>query len=109
MKHTFTKVDLKTGDVIKHRNGDTRIVISEFNTLIGKDVGLNLNCFQEDLTARDNNLDIVAVRRPYNNSQASFDAFKFGYGDLVYEREEVEEMTLAEVCKLLGKNIKIIK
>ena len=64
----------------------------------------------DDLThVRDEEYDIVAVRRPRYKGDCMFKAFEFELGELVYERKEVEEMTLAEVCKLLGKEIKIIK
>lgn len=111
MNNTFTKADLKTGDVILHRNGSTRIVIRELNECVGRFIGLSLDDFREDLTTTDKYFDIVAVKRPNKHSECSFDAFKRKFGTLVYDRErdEVEEMTLEQVCKLLGKNIKIIK
>jgi hypothetical protein len=56
-------------------------------------------------------LDIVAVRRPLCASDCRLNVFTHSGGKLIYDRERdtVEEMTLAEVCKLLGKNIKIVK
>ena len=104
----FTKVDLKTGDVVLRRDESVGIVFREFESLIHKSGWNTLEDVNEDLTNIFNrSYDIVAVRRPKKGHECRFDAFKLELGTLVYE--EVEEMTLAEVCKLLGKNIKIIQ
>jgi hypothetical protein len=112
MNAPFTKYDLKTGDVILRRNGKVEIVNRELEMFICP-MGFNdLNDTREDLTDKiDEIYDIIAVRRPQDKSECQFDAFTYKYGELVYDRarDTAEEMTLAEVCKLLGKNIKIIK
>ena len=46
MQKEFTKADLKDGMVVKHRNGDKRMVISE--ALIGENGYADQNCFRED-------------------------------------------------------------
>ena len=110
MNKSFTKADLKTGDVILRRNGDVEIVIKEVNVLVKPKECNRLADINEDLThSFITDGDIIAVRRPNLPTDCQFSAFKEKRGTLVYEREEVEEMTLAEVCKLLGKNIKIIQ
>lgn len=111
MKKTFTKADLKTGDVILRRNGDVEIVNRELKMFICKDGWTDFDGIHDDLTSSQggNGWDIMSVKRPKTKSDCQFDAFESECGTLVYERDEVEEMTLAEVCKLLGKNIKIIK
>lgn len=114
MNKEFTKADLKTGDVVKFDNEELGIVITEHKVIACKNGGwINLNNIKEDLTNSFyvNKFNIIAVRRPYDQSACSFDAFRSNAprGTLVYERKEVEEMTLAEVCKLLGKEIKIVK
>jgi hypothetical protein len=106
----FTKADLKTGDVVKYRSGDVEIVNRELEMLISKTGWDDLDSIQDDLTSRINpRYDIIAVRRPEIKSDCQFGAFDNEWGTLVYERKEVEEMTLAQVCKLLGKEIKIVK
>ena len=108
----FTKADLKTGDVILRRDGRVEIVNRELDTYITKEGWNDLDTTKGDLTDEDGKqFDIIAVRRPIKKSQCQFDAFKYKLGTLIYDRERdtVEEMTLAEVCKLLGKNIKIIQ
>lgn len=110
MNGEFTKADLRTGDLIQRRCGDVEIVNRELEMLIRPKEWNDLDNFREDLTHKFfSDEDIVAVRRPINKSDCQFSAFKEERGTLVYERKEPEEMTLAEVCKLLGKEIKIVK
>lgn len=106
----FTKADLQTGDVILRRDGTTEIYNGELGMFITKDGWNDLDHERNDLTDLiSSEFDIIAVRRPHNKFDCVFDAFVKERGELVYERKEVEEMTLAEVCKLLGKEIKIIQ
>jgi len=115
MKKEFTKKDLKNGDVVKFRKGYTGIVILETGTIVmGERDYMPLDSTADDLTQamgyrNDKDFDIVAVRRPNKPHECSLQAFKNNYGTLVYERKEVEEMTLEEICKALGKEIKIVK
>lgn len=106
---TFTKFDLKNGDVVKCSNGVVYIINKDLSTLIGKNGYVKLSEYLTDLTNKiDAGWNIVAVRRPVKDYECQFTAFERSHGVLVYERVEPEEMTLAEVCKLLGKQIKII-
>lgn len=110
MNGEFTKADLKTGDVVKYRNGDVEIVNRELEMCILKNGWNDLDDIRNDLTSKvHQRYDIIAVRRPKDKGDCQFNAFEHKWGTLVYERKEVEEMTLAEVCKLLGKEIKIVK
>lgn len=111
MNKEFTKADLKTGDVVKFRNDDVGILILELDIAkLDSDDYINLDDTREDLTdAYFKEWDIIAVIRPNFSHECSYQAFEKNYGTLVYERKEVEEMTLAEVCKLLGKEIKIVQ
>lgn len=106
----FTKADLKTGDAILLRDGSVEIVNRELEMLIRKKYYNDLDEIKDDLTSTysTRELDIIAVRRPVDKADCCFDAFKNNWGTLVYERKEPEEMTLEQVCKLLGKEIKII-
>lgn len=111
MNKTFTKKDLKNWDIIQYRNGRAAIVNTDLKSLIS-DSGYNsLNIIKEDLTCGvgDHSFDIIAVRRPKIDAHCQLDSFEYSRGTLVYERKEVEEMTLEQVCKLLGKEIKIVK
>ena len=115
-KKEFTKKDLKNGDVIKYRNGEVGIVCVETGTVILKDNEyMAVENINDDLTNSKNYIgsgadwDIMAVRRASKPYECRLLAFDKEYGILVYERKEVEEMTLEEVCKALGKEIKIVK
>lgn len=107
----FTKADLKTGDVVLRRNGNIEIFIRDMEIFITGREWNSIHTLTNDLRDIDseNEWDIMKVRRPKKNSDCCLNAFKYDFGTLIYERKEVEEMTLAEVCKLLGKEIKIIK
>lgn len=110
MNKKFTKADLKTGDVVMQRNGLVQIVNCEHQMFITRDGWNDMNQVNPNLTNKAyEEFDIVAVRRPLKKSDCQFNAFRDKMGTLVYERKEVEEMTLAEVCRLLGKEIKIVK
>ena len=111
MKKEFTKADLKNGDVIKRRDDSIEIVLVDTGTLLNEAYGAyNLKDIHDDLTSNiGSSRDVIAVRRPTKWSDCCFGAFSRNEGTLVYERKEVEEMTLEEVCKALGKEIKIVK
>ena len=112
MNKTFTKADLKTGDIIKRRNGSTEIVILELDVCVCKKGFNRLSSINNDLTYdRYDQSDVVAVRRPKNANQCQFAAFDLELGDIVYDRERdsVVEMTMEEICAALGKTIKIVK
>ena len=113
MNKKFTKADLKSGDVILRRDGSVEIVCLETGTLIRKDEFNILDELTDDLTdifKDDDSDDVIAVRRPKHPYECQFCAFDEGFGELVYERgDEPEEMTLEEICKALGKEIKIVK
>ena len=113
MDNKFTKADLKSGDVILRRDGSVEIVCLETGTLIRKDEFNMLDELTDDLTDIFNDEDsddVIAVRRPKQPYECQFCAFDEGFGELVYERgDESEEMTLEEICKALGKEIKIVK
>lgn len=113
MDNKFTKADLKSGDVVLRRNGSVEIVCLETGALIRRD-GFNiLDELTDDLLSTfndDDSDDIIAVRRPKQPYHCQFCAFDEELGELVYERkDEPEEMTLEEICKALGKEIKIVK
>lgn len=109
-KKEFTKEDLKSGDIVIFRNHEAGVVFLEQNAIIFKrfadymklssyDIKLYNNCSEE--------WDIVKVHRPVSAYGLIHD--QWHKAPVVWEREETVEMTLAEVCKALGKNVKIVK
>lgn len=109
-KKEFTKADLKNGDFVKLRDGSVGITLVDTGAITFGRQYMSLNDLRDDLTnRRDENCDIASVRRPTSPHECLCDIFSCKKGELVYERKEVEEMTLEEVCKALGKEIKIVK
>ena len=113
MDHVFTKDDLKTGDVVLRRDGSVGIFIKDPNLIIFKS---RLNTYLDPcyydyhlLSKTYSHYDIMKVIRPMAVSDICYDAFEKKLGKLVYERDETVEMTIEEVCKTLGKNVKIVK
>ena len=109
MQKEFTKADLKDGMVVKHRNGDKRMVISE--ALIGENGYADQNCFREDLTHRYfKDLDIVGVYaiQEYNNFADMLSDYNL---ELIWERTESKKMTVEEMRKkleeLTGEQIEV--
>jgi len=109
MGKEFTKADLKDGMVVKHRNGDKRMVISE--ALIGEDGYSDRNCFREDLTNRYfKDLDIVGVYaiQEYSNFADMLSDYNL---ELIWERKESKKMTVEEMKQkleeLTGEQIEV--
>ena len=110
----FTKYELVDGDVVMYATGVTAIYISHFNCFTnGCSENVHLNEYTDDLRNKHNvSYSIKAVRRPRNYAECRLDIFEEGKekGVLIYSAtEEVEEITMEEVCAALGKNIKIVK
>ena len=113
----FTKSDLKNGDVVKRRGGRVEIACVNTGTLIARD-GFDYLChITEDLIYNNGSDtyppgDIVAIRRPDCPSDCRFAAFDEFLGTLVYDRErddpDIVDMTMEDVCKALGKRVKIV-
>lgn len=91
----FKKSDLRDGDKITFRNGKAGIYTGDETYIDGL-----CNChINNDLTnngSRGSELDIVKVERPRKYKT-------------VYEREKVREMTVEEICKALGYEVKVVE
>lgn len=108
------KSDLKTGYLVEIRDGSLYNVVlnnvsmkGKENTLVGRYGIIDLEGYNEDMIDADlESLDIVKVYLTPNSY--------FGYTtyncELLWEREEKVEMTVAEIEEKLGvKNLKIVK
>lgn len=108
--HVFTKANLMNGDVIKFANDVIGIYNADLEICITKTGCMDINLVSDDLIGKSApGWTVEAVRRPKTKFECVFSAFDNGFGKLVYEREIVEEMTLDDVCKALGKKIKVIE
>lgn len=108
-RKNFTKADFESGMVVECRNGERYLVL--------KDKLLNSAHWKciSDYTAEMK--ECAKGTRPYDIMKVYdtigvtnlVNVFIDDSLILIWERQEVEEMTLEEVCKLLGKEIKIVK
>ena len=102
----FTKADLKDGMVVECANGDRYLVVN--SRLLDRSGWLSLNTYTDDLKYKKWTINAV-----YESYACCLDMiFKDATLTLIWERKkkpEPVEMTLAEVCKVLGKEIKIVK
>lgn len=108
----FTKDDLRNGDFVIRRDGVKGVVVIDIDSIVCQNgnyvcfssYNTNLVCINGSTPLQD--LDIMKVYRG-SKSFTCCDSL----GVLMYDRDhvEVEEMTLEQVCKALGKNIKIVK
>lgn len=110
---TFTKKNLRNGDVAVLRNGKVGIVIPDQNVIVLDAGDFERMCnYADDLRIADYDYpegDIMKVYRPNQPYQCRFRPDSYTEGTLIYERKEIEEMTLEEICSALGKEIKIVK
>lgn len=108
----FGKHLLRDGVIVKRRDNTYAIVIGN-NTHSIKGF-IRLFEYNNDLTMKlyQPDYDIMAIYTPEGFGSIK-DLFKGEYLELIAERpevkEEVKEMTLEEICKELGYNVKIVK
>ena len=120
MEQKFTKGDLRTGDVVVCRNGFKYMVMTgcDIKTKEPKRfVGIGdthewgrFREYNEDLTSIEGfkQLDIVRVLRPKQAHIRPWECKKDEM-QVIYERSEVKELTVAEISKLLGYDVKVVK
>ena len=125
----MTPKDLKTGHICLHADGRYSMVAKNTyenwanndggNTIFSSRGRTGLNKFNDDFTWKNNKSDhekgiaIIAIYEPTNlcNSVEIFENTSFKPGKdftCIWEKDKTEEMTLEEVCQLLGRKIKII-
>lgn len=108
---------LKSGDIVVLGNGDKCKVFLDYETKhYGKGIISSIGKeYFNALIEYDNQLiysispllDIVQIYRPrYDSNVMSIDLYDY---ELVWERKEVKEMTMEEICEALGYEVKIKK
>ena len=120
----FKKSDLKSGDIVELRNGDRYILIknarhNQYDTptdifmSINKFSSMPLSWYSDSLlnSNGDKSYDIMKISDSFYipNIFRTHPSGTLVVPDWAWEREETEEMTLEEVCKELGRDIKIVK
>ena len=104
-KVDFTIDDLQNGDVVTLRNGDKLVYVrdrffedlnDDYTNELANTQDLTDNLEYDYCAMRKREYDIIKVERPTYTT--------------VFERdEEVKEMTIAEISKALGYEVKIVK
>lgn len=120
----FTKSDLKAGDMVELRNGEIYIFIKDakrkqYDNPTDIFMGVNsyrcipFSHYNDNLlnSKEGKSYDIMKVSDGFyiSNIFRAYPSDTFKTPDWVWEREKTEEMTLEEVCKELGRDIKIVK
>lgn len=120
----FKKSDLKSGDIVELRNGDRYILIknarhNQYDTptdifmSINKFGSMPLSWYSDSLlnSNGDKSYDIMKISDSFYipNIFRTHPSGTLVAPDWAWEREKTEEMTLEEVCKELGRDIKIVK
>jgi len=113
----MTKADLKTGMRVRVKSGAIYIVLKDYDTslyghqklvLVSKDGFMNGDSYNEKLECTDDvsryyDIDLIyACPGDSNITNHSM------LGDLLWEREQVKEMTLKQIEDKLGYKIKIV-
>ena len=105
----FTKADLKELDIVEFRNGRQALIIMDTAMGCLEADGFSFRTWNDDL--KDNTgagiYDIMKVYRPTGNIPT--DKSKWKDLPVVYERTEVKEMTVEEISKALGYEVKVVK
>jgi len=104
---SFGKHLLRDGVIVKRRD-DTYAIVSGSATYSLKGF-VDLRDYDDNLLNSDTEKgDIIAIYKPHG--YGSISELLTGYGlDLIAKRPEVKEMTLEEICKELGYDVKIVK
>ena len=104
----FTKDDLKEFDIVEFRNGDKAWVTEDIALGMLTVGGLHIESWLDDLMDRSaHEYDIMKVYRPTDS--LPLDKSKWKDLPVVYERTEVKEMTVEEISKALGYEVKVVK
>lgn len=105
----FTKADLKEFDIVEFRNGRQALITMNIAIGVLEADGFSFRTWNDDL--KDNTgadvYDIMKVYRPTDNIPT--DKSKWKDLPVVYERTEVKEMTVEEISKALGYEVKVVK
>lgn len=106
----MTKADLKDGMIVKTRNGNAYIYFSRYNRFVRDETWNGIDAYTDDLRNKHvEEYDIVAI---YDYELGSLNDIKtvIEYRTPIWEREELVEMTIAEIEEKLGiKNLKVVK
>ena len=108
----FTKSDLEVGMFVKLRDGKVFLVLESYEELYLTSTSgyySNLKNFNEDLTSKNyRGSDIVSIYLPKKADYLSYHLIGDNL-ELIWEREEVKELTMEDIEKIVGCKVKIVK
>lgn len=108
----MVKADLKTGDIVKLRSGDICICLGDTITWPNRCTSFKLSRYTDDLKhCEASKYDIMYVRHQPPISLRDLESVFSGMRHLCWdwEREEVKEVTMAEIEEKFGCKVKIVK
>jgi hypothetical protein len=111
-EQTMKKKDLKNGMVVEYSIGldDDKFAMVVNDRLISLNGFMKLKKYNEDLSCETNNdFDIIAVYEVDGYGNGLIDLLKGKGLKKLLQREEVKEMTLSQISKELGYDIKVVK
>jgi hypothetical protein len=108
-RKNFTKADFESGMVVECRNGERFLVLRD--KLLDGAHWKNIDNYTTEMKECVKGTYPYDIMKVYDTIGVTnlHNIFSDENLILIWERQEVEEMTLEEVCKLLGKEIKIVK
>ena len=111
----FTKDDLETGMVVEYRTGDLKLAIEDH--MYGFGCWNDFDHYDDNLLCQNRDVQCCDIMRVYRVKTSTLrdlrEIFLLENLDLIWERHEesepeAQEMTLAEIEKELGRQIKIV-
>lgn len=102
----MTKQDLRSGMVVETQQGKRYLLVVETKCLMGKDSWCDFNNYNTDLVNREG--DQWNIVKVYEGKKAPLSTILENPGDIIWIRK-VKELTVAEIEKLLGYPVKIVK
>ena len=101
----FTKADLKNRMVVEYRNGDRRMVVDD--VLIGYNGFVCLSAYNAYLEMKNRSLSEFDIVKIYNTICSLTEVADEDLS-LLWQRQEVKEVTMAEVEEKFGCKVKIV-
>lgn len=108
--------DLKTGMVVEMRSGNKYLVVNDY--FIADTGHMTFKKYNEDMTCKSGYIDFDIIKVWTQKEMTNLNAMlttswlsEDRFGHLIWDREKGDyvDMTLEEVCKALGKNVRIVK
>ena len=109
LRKNFSKKELKNFMLVVLRDGEKLIVCDDV-IIDESHEFLQLSSYDNELLLNNRGNDKFDIMKIYIPKHSSYRlTFDLNYRDCIWKRDEAKEMTLSEICKALGYDVKIIK